>query len=270
MSKKLQCEQCKQAAFGEDLYNYDGHILCRYCVVSRVCESHLASCEYAGSCDDNTYKNYEEEYKDFEDFITTLGFKNKLKFKEYVLNCLLNKEDKANRIRELEQYIDDHKPKTPKISNVIIQNLRVDVAELKQKLADTEAQNKRVLEKLELLVKDNQDLQQQLAEKDETIEKLNNALVLDRSSGKWIKLCELQDKLAENAQYTEQLLKDNAQLKKSVEGKDKEISQLKKALEAEYNSGFVWEGEARTAWDELEKKDKEIEYLKRKENRDET
>ena len=36
-----------------------------------------------------------------EDFIKTLGFKNEDKFREYVLNCLLNKEDKVNRIREI-------------------------------------------------------------------------------------------------------------------------------------------------------------------------
>lgn len=48
------------------------------------------------------------------------------------------------------------------------------VAELKHQLADTEAQNKRVLEKLELLVKDNQDLQQQLAEKDKEIDMLKS------------------------------------------------------------------------------------------------
>lgn len=104
--------------------------------------------------------NYEQQLAEKEDFIKTLGFKNDGKFREYVLNCLLNKEDKVNRIRELEQ------------------------------------------------------------------------------------------RLTENAQHTEQLLKENTQLKKD--------------LEAEYNSGFVWEGEARTAWDELKKKDKEIEYLKRK------
>ena len=43
---------------------------------------------------------------------------------------------------------------------------------IEQQLVDTEAQNKRVLEKLELIVRDNQDLQKQLAEK----EKENKAL----------------------------------------------------------------------------------------------
>ena len=40
-----------------------------------------------------------------DDFIKALGFKNEDKFREYVLNCLLNKEDKVNRIRELEQQL---------------------------------------------------------------------------------------------------------------------------------------------------------------------
>ena len=36
MSKKLQCQDCGRAEYGEDLYNYDGKILCRYCIVARV------------------------------------------------------------------------------------------------------------------------------------------------------------------------------------------------------------------------------------------
>jgi DNA repair exonuclease SbcCD ATPase subunit len=50
---------------------------------------------------------------------------------------------------------------------------RKSVLELKQQLADTETQNKRVLEKLELIVSANQELEQKLAEKEKQIEKIN-------------------------------------------------------------------------------------------------
>lgn len=56
MSKKLQCQDCGQAEYGEDLYNYDNKILCRYCIVSRVCEG-STPCEYVGTCNDKTYPN---------------------------------------------------------------------------------------------------------------------------------------------------------------------------------------------------------------------
>ena len=56
MSKKLQCQQCGKAEYDEDLYNYDGKILCRYCIVARVCEGNI-SCEYVGTCNDKKYSN---------------------------------------------------------------------------------------------------------------------------------------------------------------------------------------------------------------------
>ena len=60
MSKKLQCQDCGRAEYGEDLYNYDGKILCRYCIVSRVCEG-LMPCEYVGTCNDKTFPNKNEQ-----------------------------------------------------------------------------------------------------------------------------------------------------------------------------------------------------------------
>lgn len=47
--------------------------------------------------------------------------------------------------------------------------LRVVLSEVRKQLADTETQNKRVLEKLELIVSANQELEQKLAEKDKEI-----------------------------------------------------------------------------------------------------
>lgn len=54
-----------------------------------------------------------------------------------------------------------------------LKKLRLENNELKQQLVNTEAQNKRVLEKLELIVSDNQDLQKRLAEKEHSIGILN-------------------------------------------------------------------------------------------------
>ena len=60
MSKKLQCQDCGRAEYGEDLYNYDGEILCRYCIVARVYEG-STSCEYVGICNDETFPNKTEQ-----------------------------------------------------------------------------------------------------------------------------------------------------------------------------------------------------------------
>ena len=60
MSNKLQCQECGRAEYGEDLYNYDGELLCRYCIVARVYEGSIP-CEYAGTCNDKTYPNKTEQ-----------------------------------------------------------------------------------------------------------------------------------------------------------------------------------------------------------------
>jgi hypothetical protein len=51
MSKKLQCSECRNAEYGEELYMYDGELLCRFCIVSKLCEG-AVSCEYYGECND--------------------------------------------------------------------------------------------------------------------------------------------------------------------------------------------------------------------------
>ena len=60
MSEKLQCQDCGKAEYGEDLYNYDGKILCRYCIVARVYED-STPCEYVGICNDETFPNKTEQ-----------------------------------------------------------------------------------------------------------------------------------------------------------------------------------------------------------------
>ena len=56
MIKKLQCKDCGQAEYSEDLYNYNGETLCRYCIVSKLCET-SSNCEYIGTCNDKKYSN---------------------------------------------------------------------------------------------------------------------------------------------------------------------------------------------------------------------
>ena len=56
MSKKLQCKECGKAKYNEDLYHYNGETLCRYCIVSKLCET-SSNCEYIGICDDKKYSN---------------------------------------------------------------------------------------------------------------------------------------------------------------------------------------------------------------------
>lgn len=63
------------------------------------------SCKHCATVKVGYVAELEHQLAEKDDFIKTLGFKNEDKFREYVLNCLLNKEDKANRIRELEQQL---------------------------------------------------------------------------------------------------------------------------------------------------------------------
>lgn len=55
MSKKIQCEECNNAEYGEDLYDYNGEILCRYCIMERVVCGRVP-CEYFGTCNDTSKK----------------------------------------------------------------------------------------------------------------------------------------------------------------------------------------------------------------------
>jgi hypothetical protein len=51
MREKIQCYQCEQAKYGEEIYKYDGELLCKHCVVARVCETTIP-CEYYGECNE--------------------------------------------------------------------------------------------------------------------------------------------------------------------------------------------------------------------------
>lgn len=39
MTDKLQCECCKAAKKGENLWYWDGEFLCVYCVVNKLCNA---------------------------------------------------------------------------------------------------------------------------------------------------------------------------------------------------------------------------------------
>lgn len=97
-SKKLQCEGCGSALYGEDLYNYDGKVLCRNCVVAKVCEG-TVQCEYVGTCNDKTHIS--EERKEIEKLKKEIeelkNFENKKSFALFVaLYNELEKDDPEN------------------------------------------------------------------------------------------------------------------------------------------------------------------------------
>jgi hypothetical protein len=78
--KKIQCEDCGKAEYGEDLYKYNGEILCRYCIVARLCET-TTPCEFYGECNDTTKKTKIMELKT-EKQIEVKDFANEL-IKDY-------------------------------------------------------------------------------------------------------------------------------------------------------------------------------------------
>ena len=97
-SKKLQCEGCRSALYGEDLYSYDGEVLCRHCIVARVCEG-TVPCEYVGECNDRTHMS--EERKEIEKLKKEIeelkNFENKKSFALFVaLYNELEKDDPEN------------------------------------------------------------------------------------------------------------------------------------------------------------------------------
>ena len=90
---------------------------------------------------------------------------------------LTNQLKKAYKSLE-EEFKNKGRPNTIEDNNVDYDNCNIyamlqKIATLEKQLADSEAQNKRVLEKLELIVRSNQELEKELAEKEKTtIEKV--------------------------------------------------------------------------------------------------
>ena len=93
----------------------------RYCIKNGKLYDRDVYIGYISEYQDETYVdmlNYlDEQLAEKGDFITTLGFKNEDKFREYVLNCLLNEEDKVNRIRELEQQLSEKDKQIESLKN---------------------------------------------------------------------------------------------------------------------------------------------------------
>ena len=142
MNKKLQCKECGKAVYGEDLYNYDGEILCRYCIVSRVYEG-LIPCEYVGTCNDKTYPNKNQQ-----------------------INQLKQQLEDEKKLHSLAKAFYDEK-------QAEFDKLLYDYNKLKQQLAETE---QKFLEFQEDSIRNEQTYVIELAEKDKEIESLKQQL----------------------------------------------------------------------------------------------
>lgn len=157
MSKKLQCEECGKTEYGEDLYNYDGKILCRYCIVARVCEG-ITPCEYVGTCNDKTYLNKADQIAKLEQIIK----KGNQKLEEYY----------NQKVDELDE--DYNKDLEERVGEIL--NLEKQLEEEKKlhSLAKSFYDEKQA--EFDKLLYDYNQLKKQLAEKDKEIEDLNKTL----------------------------------------------------------------------------------------------
>lgn len=153
MSKKLQCEECGKTEYGEDLYNYDGKILCRYCIVARVCEG-ITPCEYVGTCNDKTYLNKADQIAKLEQIIK----KGNQKLEEYY----------NQKVDELDE--DYNKDLEERVGEIL--NLEKQLEEEKKlhSLAKSFYDEKQA--EFDKLLYDYNQLKKQLAEKDKEIEEL--------------------------------------------------------------------------------------------------
>ena len=139
MSKKLQCKECGRAEYGEDLYNYDGKILCRYCIVARVYEG-LTSCVYIGTCNDKTFPNKADQIDQL---------KQQLAEKDKEINSLI--VDYEKRISQEQE---------------LMSNLEKQLAEKEEEL----------LKQKEKSARTEQIYNEIIVDKDKEIEKLNKTL----------------------------------------------------------------------------------------------
>lgn len=108
----------------------------------------------------------------------------------------------------------------------------------------------------EILLGEKIKLEQQLAEKEKEAE--DDEITRHMMCGDYT-WCEMVTKLmkevAEKDNTITALIEDS---KASKELLKKEIKQLQKDFEEEYNDGFIWEGNARDAWDKIEELKKEL------------
>lgn len=95
MSKKLQCKECGKAEYNEDLYNYNGETLCRYCIVSKLCET-SSNCEYIGICDDKKYNNRTQNLQHQLDQQKAMW--NELK--EHISNQIIHYDELSDKFKE--------------------------------------------------------------------------------------------------------------------------------------------------------------------------
>lgn len=111
MNKKLQCQKCGKAEYGEDLYNYDGEILCRYCIVAKVFEG-LTPCEYIGICNDKTCPSKDQQIdqlkQQLEESFTEEDVKGLIEDRDKTIKFLQQQlAEKDKEIENLKQEINE-------------------------------------------------------------------------------------------------------------------------------------------------------------------
>lgn len=106
MSKVIQCEKCNDAKYGEDLYKYDGIIMCRYCIVAAVVETPTTPCEYFAECNDKAKVSEEKlQIKFLESELKLI--KRKWRKDKIQLEILEKRTEPKYKINESVYYIID-------------------------------------------------------------------------------------------------------------------------------------------------------------------
>ena len=152
MNKKLQCKECGKAVYGEDLYNYDGKILCRYCIVSRVYEG-LIPCEYVGTCNDKTYPNKNQQLDQLKQ---QLAEKDKeieeiLSSKKHFKTCAENMSDVLKTINSVLPKLQENGLNYKKVADDVIALIKEkdkEIEKLKQQYTILENENSKLTTEL--------------------------------------------------------------------------------------------------------------------------
>ena len=216
--------------FGEEVDDND-YIICPIC-------GEVLGMNYWDYAGEQGYDNkcpkckQELDYSEIYDFEDTCYFEQLLEIKENKLNDLEAKLAESEYLLNI---------KDGELNNVhkLWQNKIDEVKQLKQQLADTEVQNKRVLEKLDIIVRSNQELEKQLTQKDKQLEKLkseNHALISDNAYQEAdmfefnSRIEQLQKQLAEKEHTINTLIEDHKAsqewYKKQLEEKETRIAEL--------------------------------------------
>lgn len=121
-----------------------------------------------------TIADLEAKLNSYEEFYKANGFKSKDDFIGYVINTMLNKEEKANIIKDLEAKLAESEKKQEYLFSSNCEYVS-QIEELKQQLAEKEEFLKIAYEDIDELQNENDKLEQKLA-----------------SNSKWLKLLDKQ------------------------------------------------------------------------------